>query len=746
MQKIVHGTGFRGVLNYAADRDSPGAEPGRLIGGNMAGGNPRELAAEFGAIRRLRPDIKKPVWHQSLRLPKGDRLDDEEWVRFADDYMERMGFTDQHARCYWMHDDEDGQHIHIVACRVSLDGKVHDSSHQSMKSTPILAQMERDYKLTLTPGPDVDEDGKIIMPEKRKPKKGEIEQALRKGEEPPRQKLQRIIDEAKADQPTAVQFAERLEAAGVTVFANVASTGRMNGFSFELDGVAFKASQLGKSYSWGQLSKEIDYEQARDSETLKRFSAAARRREIDAGITADHREDAASPADAAEPRRPSQPVGAIGAGLGVTDGREQDRDPESRASSDESGEVARPGGGEAGQGGEAARANIPAIAGIQPGDGQGKAPIVLDTRFVFKPSDSGAYQRVLDLGGALVKNPAQKAKLDAWRQQHAALQAPAYRLTLTARRDGLRTFNMGKGKGENGGELTYTAQDIAELIPTLSRQNARGYDIYITPIDQQHHYMVVDDMTPASVDRLKRSGFAPTLIQTSSEGNQQCVLKVPRKIDFKDEQKLANQLVQHFNKQVGDPNFSGVIHPFRMAGFSNKKEGRNDFFTRIIEAGHRLCGRAAQALEEMREAVRKRLQAAQDARKQAEIEQAQSVRLDALQRPGGDHQDRLCKEAYQSVLRHVEAAGWQLDMSRVDFRVAKMLHQRGLSDQTIERLLTGHSPSLHDRHSNPEDYARRTVDAAKRELAFERQAQRSRNTSASSYERKNTSSMLRPKG
>src|SRR5690606_29736898 len=149
-------------------------------------------------------------------------------------------------------------------------------------------------------------------------------------EEPPRQKLQRIIDEAKADRPSAIQFAERLEAAGVTAVANLASTGKLNGFSFELDGIAFKGSQLGKAYGWGQLSKEVTYEQDTDRQALERFSAAARRREIDAGIAADHREDAASSADAAEPRRPSQPVGTIGPGLGVTDGREQGGDPESR--------------------------------------------------------------------------------------------------------------------------------------------------------------------------------------------------------------------------------------------------------------------------------------------------------------------------------------------------------------------------------------------------------------------------------
>jgi hypothetical protein len=70
--------------------------------------------------------------------------------------------------------------------------------------------------------------------------------AIRKGEQPPRMRLQSAIDAALQGMPTAVQFAQRLTDAGVTVRANVASTGRMNGFSFELGGIAFKGSDLGK--------------------------------------------------------------------------------------------------------------------------------------------------------------------------------------------------------------------------------------------------------------------------------------------------------------------------------------------------------------------------------------------------------------------------------------------------------------------------------------------------------------------
>lgn len=270
MQKISRGRGFRGALNYAFDRDSADAEPGRLLGGNMSGQDARQLAAEFGQVRRLRPDIERPVWHNALRLKSGETLTDAQWVAIADDYMKRMGFSEFHPRAYVLHDDADGQHIHIVASRVSTEGKVYVGKNENLASTRHIQALERDHGLTITKGPTYDPDtNKVVMPEARRLKAGEVEQAIRTGAEPPRQKLQRLIDAAKADRPTAAEFARRLTVAGVGVRANVASTGRLNGFSFELDGVKFKASQLGDKYKWNQLQKEISYDQTRDRAGLE---------------------------------------------------------------------------------------------------------------------------------------------------------------------------------------------------------------------------------------------------------------------------------------------------------------------------------------------------------------------------------------------------------------------------------------------------------------------------------------------
>ncbi|MEQ5024833.1 relaxase/mobilization nuclease domain-containing protein, partial [Klebsiella pneumoniae] len=95
MQQIKRGSGFRGVVSYALDNDN-GQELGEVIGGNMSGRTLNELSSEFGVSRKLRPDVKKPVWHNSLRLPEGDKLTEEQWTKIADDYMSRMGFSDKH--------------------------------------------------------------------------------------------------------------------------------------------------------------------------------------------------------------------------------------------------------------------------------------------------------------------------------------------------------------------------------------------------------------------------------------------------------------------------------------------------------------------------------------------------------------------------------------------------------------------------------------------------------------------------
>lgn len=253
MQKIKRGTGFRGVLEYALDNDK-----GEVIGGNMTGITPRELAKEFGQSRSIREDIEKPVWHNSLRLPKGEKLDPEKWVSFADDYMKKMGFNELHQRTYVLHDDEAGQHIHIIASRIDLTGKLYLGQNENLKSTQYISELEKEHGLTPTA---IKRDPNTLS--RKTITSGEKGLEIRTGEIPARKQLQTIIDKATADKPRFPEFVNRLHSAEVSILPS-GKTGTPQGISFELDGIAFKGSDMGKPYGWKQLQTRIDYEPNRD--------------------------------------------------------------------------------------------------------------------------------------------------------------------------------------------------------------------------------------------------------------------------------------------------------------------------------------------------------------------------------------------------------------------------------------------------------------------------------------------------
>lgn len=274
MQKIRRGKSFAGVVLYALKPASHHKKDPIVIGGNMDGSDVGELIAEFNATKALRPEVVKAVWHNSLRLPKGESLTAKQWSEIADDYMSRMGFSETHLRCYVLHDDEDGQHIHIIASRVSLDaGKLYLGRNENLASTRIIQQLERDYNLTRTKGPKASPAAPSPKP-KLKKSRNEMMIEKRTGELCPKGIIQNALNELLDTRQSITDFVQQLVAQNIRPIPNIASTGRMNGFSFEYNGIAFKAYQLGKRYSWSALQSRIDYQSERDNAFLFELKAS----------------------------------------------------------------------------------------------------------------------------------------------------------------------------------------------------------------------------------------------------------------------------------------------------------------------------------------------------------------------------------------------------------------------------------------------------------------------------------------
>jgi hypothetical protein len=180
----------------------------------------------------------------------------------------------------------------------------------------------------------------------------------------------------------------------------------------------------------------------------------------------------------------------------------------------------------------------------------------------------------------------------------------------------------------------------------------------------------------------------------------------------------------------GDAKFSGVVHPFRMAGFSNKKPGRESAFTRILEARHRICPKAADLLQQLRQAADGQAERARKSREQEKIEadatrQAQRSRDQAELELLFEHDDdaeRAFRRAAAGVRAWVKLRGFAEDASRVDYRACISMLSAGFGEDQVQAGMIAGSDDLATRHRDPEGYTRLTVRNASIALATSQEA------------------------
>lgn len=259
------GKSFKNRVDYILKDDHD------FICSNMSSdyNNVSDLTDEFKTVSSFRQDIKKPVFHAFLSLPKNEHLTDQQWEEIAKDYLKEMNIDiEKHQYICVRHNDTDKEHIHIVANRVGLDGSVWLGQHSAFNTIAACERLEIKHGLTITKGLQGQKSDVSA------PTKAEIEQALRTGEKPARIVLQNALQAAMTGKPDLSTFVERLQAVGIEPRFNVASsTGNVAGVSFSVGDVAFKGSQLGKKYSWNTIKNKVIYDKNRDDELVRRLAA-----------------------------------------------------------------------------------------------------------------------------------------------------------------------------------------------------------------------------------------------------------------------------------------------------------------------------------------------------------------------------------------------------------------------------------------------------------------------------------------
>ena len=148
------GTGFAGLQQYLLHGRS-GAAPDRSVWTatrNLPDPDPEKAAGVMQATASTSTRTEKPVYHLSVSLAPGERLERPELERVADRLLQDLGLA-EHQALIAEHTDAAQQHIHLMVNRVHPDtGRAWRTSHDYHRIETSLRAQERELSLRIVPG------------------------------------------------------------------------------------------------------------------------------------------------------------------------------------------------------------------------------------------------------------------------------------------------------------------------------------------------------------------------------------------------------------------------------------------------------------------------------------------------------------------------------------------------------------------------------------------------------------------
>ena len=293
-------------------------------------------------------------------------------------------------------------------------------------------------------------------------------------------------------------------------------------------------------------------------------------------------------------------------------------------------------------------------------------------------------------------------ELADFRKYADAVNAERYRVTCIKMEEdgGKKTFILDKKGGMTRG---FSPDELEAHIPEMLRFQKRGENIYYTPLSDDRHHILIDDMTRDSLKKLQEDGFRPAVVLESSPGNYQCLLTIPRQgTEF--DRDVGNRITERLNREYGDKKLCGCIHPHRAPGFENRKpkHRREDGGypqVKLLFAERRECGKAL--------ALARRID-------HEYAEAAEKRKAERRTFPMPDFRPGDTASAYYAHLENIRRHLTIEDYSRVDAMIALRLRSNGHSRESVEETIRTCAPTIREIQTgrNWQRYAERTADYA----------------------------------
>lgn len=239
------GRSFGGVVEYNVLKKD--AE--LLFADGIRTDHVKHMIADFNMQRKLNPGLGQAVGHIALGFSANDkgRLTNDLMTAIAKDYLQRMKIDNTQVLIV-KHQDKAHPHLHIVYNRVNNDGKTIADSFQQYKSIKVTKA------LTLQHGLFIASDKKQVNREQLK------------GADKVKYELYDKIKATSRQVNTMGELKQALAKQGITTQYKLKSgTLEIQGVSFSKGKYTFKGSEIDRSLSYGNLTKQLQ-EQAKEKQ------------------------------------------------------------------------------------------------------------------------------------------------------------------------------------------------------------------------------------------------------------------------------------------------------------------------------------------------------------------------------------------------------------------------------------------------------------------------------------------------
>lgn len=235
--KIKKGSGFKGCVNYAMDKE----QAVLLHTEGVLAENKQSIIQSFCTQREMNPNLKKAVGHIALSYSAVDaqKLTDEKMIQLAQEYMREMKITDTQYIIV-RHQDREHPHVHLIFNRIDNNGKTISDKNDMYRNEQVCKKLKEKHGLYFAKGKEQVKQYRLKEPDKTK---YEIYSAIKQE-----------IGKSKGWKELRDQLAEK----GIDIhFKYKGQTDEVQGISFSKGDYTFKGSEIDRSFSFSKLDKYL---------------------------------------------------------------------------------------------------------------------------------------------------------------------------------------------------------------------------------------------------------------------------------------------------------------------------------------------------------------------------------------------------------------------------------------------------------------------------------------------------------